>query len=365
MRKALTLLGVLVATLGHAQTATDTLRKSVFSVGLMGHYGYLLEHSKDLAPLPPSYPWGFEVDFGWQLVTEKAYRFCSCYPRVGFTANYFNFDNQAVLGNAYYLLGYVEPVFFIPRRFNLSFRIALVGVSFLDRPFNEQSNPMNLAYSTIAAFPLSLNLGLNVRATDHVNVRLALNYNHISNGGIRDPNKGLNYPTVSMGGHYTIKPVKHELKGRMRRPPPDQKNRWEIEFSNAMKNAYPKEKAQYWIFGVSTAYSRWLHRSTAISAGFHWEMDNSRRMKIVRENLGVDHNRLSFTIGHEFWLGRVLFGQYIGVYAYDRYNVNGPWYHRHRLTVNLTKFMFVGVSLKAHKQVADYLDLRIGFNLNR
>jgi len=361
--RCLALLIALCLVTGHAQAQVDSLRKSVFSLGLMGHGGYLLKHSQSLAPLKESYPWGFQADLGWQLVTEKAYRFCSCYPRLGFSVNYFNFDNGAVLGNAYYLLGYIEPVFFLPRRFNLSFRLALLGVSFQDRPFHETENPLNLAYSTYVAFPLAIELGLNYRPSDRLNLRLSFNYNHISNGGIKDPNKGLNFPTVSLGGHYTFRPVRFTLKGRMRRPPPEKKNRWEIEFSNAFKNAYPAEKAQYWVFGISTSYSRWFHRSSAAAMGFHWEMDNARRMRSVREGLGVDHNRLSLTVGHEFWLGRVQFGQYVGFYLYDRMPTNGIWYHRHKLSVQITEFMFMAVSLKAHRQVADYLDLRLGFNI--
>jgi hypothetical protein len=341
---------------------TDSTRKSVFSFGLRGHYGYLLKHSSEFE-FKESYPWGFEADLGWQLITDKAYQFCSCYPRVGFTVNYFNFDNGPVLGSAYYAYAYVEPVFFQPRRFNLSFRLGLVGLATMDRPYDETTNPTNLAYSTYVAFPLMLGIGFNVRVTDHLNLRLAGNYNHISNGGISNPNKGLNYPTVSMGADYTFRPVQMVSKGRMRRPPPEKKNRVELDVGNALKNASAKSAAQFWVLNVSLQYARWFHRSSAVAGGFTWEHDLSRRIKILRsDDPSRSHYRASFYVGHEFWLGKVQFGQYVGVYAFDAFPEIAGWYHRHELSFHVMPWLYVSAGLKAHNQVADFLDLKVGYS---
>ena len=252
----------------------STIKKSIFSVGLRTHAGYFLKHSSSLNPIKDSYPWGFEADLAWQLTGKKAYAYCSCYPRVGLTINYMNFDNATVLGSAYYALAYVEPVFFVPKRFNLSFRIALVGVAFMDRPYDEETNPNNLAYSTYVAFPLALGIGFNYRIDKHWNIRLGGNYNHISNGGIKNPNKGLNWPTGHIGVDYSISPVELKNRGKVRRPPPEKKNRMELDIGNSLKNADPGDPAQYWILNTNLQYSRWLHRSTAIAvetgAGPSW-----------------------------------------------------------------------------------------------
>jgi hypothetical protein len=342
----------------------DTVRNPMV-IGLHGHGGILFKHSSALGDVKQSYPWGLTADIAWHLTGEKAYAFCSCYPKVGFTVNYFNLNNPTVLGNAYTLVAYVEPVFFLPRKFNLSFRFGLVGAAFMDRPYDENTNPTNVAYSTYFAFPLMLNLGFNYRITPQWNIKVAANYNHISNGGIKNPNKGLNYPTLSIGIDHTLGYPEMDRTGRLRRPPPEKKNKVVLEMGNGFKNARPDNPAQFWVFNVSTIYSRWLHRSSAVAAGFTWESDNARKMEILRwKGAGTDHNRLSFMVGHEFWLGRVRFGQYIGAYVYDMYKVNDPVYHRHSLTININKYLYAGVSLKAHRQVADYLDLRIGSNFD-
>lgn len=357
---------LIYSTVSFGQMAVDsTAKKNIFSIGLRGHGGYFLKHSSTLNPLKESYPWGFEADIAWQLTGEKAYAFCSCYPRVGLSVNYMNFDNGPVLGSAYYALAYVEPVFFVPRRFNLSFRIALVGVAFMDRPYNEDSNPNNLAYSTYVAFPLALGIGFNYRVNKHWNIRLGGNYNHISNGGIKNPNKGLNYPTAHLGVDYSITPFDLKSRGKMRRPPPEKKNRMELDIGNSLKNASAGDPAQYWILNTNLQYSRWLHRSTAIAVGTNFEMDNSRRVRILNsEDPSRSHLRLSFSVGHEFWLGKIQFGQHIGVYAFDQFPIDQIWYHRHELTFQILPYLYASFGLKAHLQVADYLDLKIGYNFN-
>ena len=348
------------------QIITDTTEnRKIFSVGLRIHGGYFLKHSSSLFALKESYPWGFEADLAWQLTGMKAYAFCSCYPRVGVSINYFNYDNGPVLGSSYYALAYVEPVFFIPRRFNLSFRIALVGVAFMDRPYNEDSNPANVAYSTYFAFPMALGVGFNYRIDPHWNLRIGGNYNHISNGGIKNPNKGLNWPTAHLGVDYSFSPVNLKRRGKVRRLPPEKKNRMELDIGNSLKNADPGDPAQYWILNTNVQYSRWLHRSTAIAIGASFEMDNSRRVRILKsKEPHRSHLRMSFSIGHEFWLGKVQFGQHVGVYAFDEFPVDQVWYHRHELTFQILPYLYASFGLKAHNQVADYLDLKIGTNVN-
>ncbi len=340
-------------------------KKHIFSLGLRVHGGYFLKHSSALHPIKNSYPWGFEADIAWQLTGEKAYAFCSCYPRVGVSVNYFNFDNGAVLGSAYYAIAYVEPVFFIPKRFNLSFRIALVGFAFMDRPYDEETNPNNLAYSTYYAFPIALGIGFNYRVNPQWNIRLGANYNHISNGGIKNPNKGLNYPSAHLGFDYSFTPVQLQARGKIRRPPPEKKNRIELDIGNSLKNADPGNPAQFWILNTNLQYSRWLHRSTAIAVGSYFEMDNSRRVRILKsDDPGRSHLRLSFSVGHEFWLGKVQFGQHIGIYAFDDFPVDEMWFHRHELTFQILPYLYASFGLKAHLQVADYLDIKIGYNFN-
>jgi hypothetical protein len=43
---------------------------------------------------------------------------------------------------------------------------------------------------------LEVGLGLWIRVNDKWSINPSVNYQHISNGGMRQPNKGLNWPTA-------------------------------------------------------------------------------------------------------------------------------------------------------------------------
>jgi hypothetical protein len=345
--------------------STSPPRRTTFAAGLGGHFGYLIPHSADLRTLPTYYPWGIEADFGWQFVTEGAYKFCSCYPRVGFTTTYMRFDDRQVLGNAYIAAIYVEPVFFQPRKFNLSFRLGVLGIAGLDTPYDEVTNPRNSSYSLPIAFPLIVGVGFNYRPTAHLNIRLQGQMNHLSNGGLQLPNKGLNYVTAVLSAEYTFHPADLPNRGKMRREPPENKNRFEIDIGNSAKNSSPQDPVHHWILSLSTQYSRWIVRSLALGGGVNLELDRSRKEGIRNsEDPTRSFERFSVYAGYELWLGRVRFSQMAGVYLYDDFRVDAPWYHRTELNVHAFPWLFFGVGLKAHYAVADYLDIKVGYSFS-
>lgn len=340
-------------------------RKTSFAFGLRGHYGYLIPHSEALKPLQFYYPWGVEADFGWQFVTEGAYRFCSCYPRVGFTTTFMHFDNRRILGNAYLAVAYVEPVFFQPRKFNLSFRLGILGIVGLDHPYDENTNPENLAYSLPISFPLIVGIGFNYRPIPQLNIRFQGQMNHISNGGLKIPNKGLNYLTAMVGAEYTFHPEEMPERGKMRRLPPEKKNRFEFDIGNSAKNSSPSDSVHHWILNLSMQYTRWTVRSLALGGGVSLEMDRSRQERIRgSHDPSRSFERFSVYTGYELWLGRLRFSQMIGYYLFNDFQVDAPWYHRTELNVHAFPWLFFGVSLKAHNAVADYLDIKVGYSFS-
>ena len=327
-------------------------------VGATGHYGFMLLHSQSIAPIGQSYPWGIGAEVSRHLIGQKAWEFCNCYPKAGVALTFWDFDNSDILGQGLTFVPFLEPVWMTRHRFNLSWRIGM-GVSYQNRPWDPDTNPLNLSYSTSLAFPLTMGLGLNYRIRPQWNVRLSLAYNHISNGGIKLPNKGINWPTAGLGADYTLTPVDFEERDKFRKPVPDGKNRYSVNFFNSLKNVDPSDPDQYWIWGVSGWYSRWIGKTSALNAGLEYIEDGSRRQRIRQEGRDLKHQRVGVLAGHEFWLGRVTFAQQIGVYLFDDFKVNDPVYQRWTLTCQVWQPVQVGISLKAHRHVADFLDFRV------
>jgi len=47
------------------------------------HYGFIIPHSRDLRKVSKTNPWGIEVEWNWQLMSQRAWNYCYCFPRTG------------------------------------------------------------------------------------------------------------------------------------------------------------------------------------------------------------------------------------------------------------------------------------------
>jgi len=171
-------------------------------IGGRFHRGFIIPHSEAIKDIAYSKPWGIEWNVSKHINSQAAWNECSCYPRIGISAAYFNFDNPSVLGNAYWLTPYIEPMLGAHRKLFFSFRLG-AGLAYLDNVYHPIRNPNNLFYSLPVSFSLLANTALNVRATSRFLLRLLANYHHLSNGGMQLPNKGINFSTFSVGIDYT------------------------------------------------------------------------------------------------------------------------------------------------------------------
>lgn len=346
-----------------ANTVSDTLPaiRNVFSLGLRSHYGFIIPHSATILEASGTKPWGFELDASLLLTGDKTWDYCFCYPRMGLSLAYFNYANPPVLGNSYSLLYYVEPFLTYRRKFNFSFRTGL-GVSYMDTPYHPVNNPTNLFYSSPISFLLQANVALNYRLNAHWNLRAAGNYSHISNGGLREPNKGINFPTASLGVDYTFSPSLMPERARVRSGATFVRKRYfEAATFFTVQPASQGDQRRYPVFGLTGTYHQVVSRRSVLNGGLQWAADWSLKAKAKRNNLNPDFNEISLIAGHDLLIGRFEFSQHFGFYLYSAYKAPDPLYQRYTLKFRTNDHFFVAVSLRAHRQTADYADGRIGY----
>ncbi|MBE9481646.1 MAG: acyloxyacyl hydrolase, partial [Bacteroidetes bacterium] len=140
--------------------------------------------------------------------------------------------------------------------------------------------------------------------------------------------------------------------------------RTDFVFFASAKQLNHYEFKKYFIFGFSASKSWQIGRINALTAGLEWLVDGAKKEEIKRdENFSGDYQRGGIMFGNEFLLGRFIFSQQIGIYFYKPYKVDDFYYQRYGLVFRITDKFFAGVSLKAHRHVADFLDFRIGVSL--
>ena len=343
----------------HAQEALDSL-SSVKLVGLKFHKGSVIIHSRDLRPVKDSYPTGIELNLAWHKVSRNAWESCECYPKVGVSLSFWDFDNPEVLGQGFTGLFYVEPVFAAHRKLSYSVRAAF-GLSYQNAPYHSVNNPNNLSYSTYVAFPLQLGGSLNYQLDTRWRINFSLMYNHISNGGIREPNKGINWPSLALGAaFYLDTPVflkRGETHWRDNGPP---MKRLDLTFFLAYEE--PESKLYLFSPGIEIKWSKQFARINAFTIGGEVLYDNGTRYIIELNGDEASPAKAGLAIGHEFLLGSFLFSQQFGVYIYKPYDIHSDIYQRYGLVYKFDQHLNVGVNLKVHGHVANFMDMRIGYS---
>ncbi len=328
------------------------------ALGLKGHYGFIIPHSKSIADIADSNPWGMEAEVSWHLNSEHAWNTFGTYPRVGFGLGYFNFANPDILGSTLVTTAFFEPYIFPQKRLNASFRLT-VGLAFLDQVYDVETNPENLFYSAPLSFLLGVNFFLNYRLHPRWNLRLGGTYNHISNGGIKEPNKGINFPTATLGLDYLLQSVAF---------PQREKSDWRADenrsfrlqlalFASAKTNL---DEQRYWISGFYGGIGKRVSRLSVLTAGTEWIIDRATQSKLQRREQPDSPVKGSLLLGHELLLGRFVFSQALAIYVYRKDFETSQLYQRYGLAYKVAGPFQIGVNLKAHGNVADFLDLRLG-----
>ena len=332
-------------------------------IGLKAHYGFIIPHSKTIRDISYSKPWGVQLEYAKHINTQKVWDYCGCYPRIGFLFNYVNYDNPDILGNSYTLATYIEPFIGFKNRLNPSFRLGF-GISYLDNVYDPVTNPQNLFYSYPLSFYMLANIGLNYRLNNHININLTGNYSHISNGRIKLPNKGINFPTISLGVDYNLAEVNLVDRNRQLSKQDLHGSLWKFNFDlYTSKKEVNERDNKYQVYGFQFSTGYIVSRISAVNIGVEVNHDRSLIERNKRDLQNQDnYNPTCFSayISHEFLLGRFILDQAVGFYFTKPSISSSLFYQRAGLKYKLNKSLYAGINLKTHTSTADFIDLRMG-----
>jgi hypothetical protein len=103
----------------------------------------------------------------------------------------------------------------------------------------------------------------------------------------------------------------------------------------------------------------------AVSAGFEFVSDRAdrheiRRLEMMEDGDYIDHKYVAALVSHELLLGKFNFYQQLGIYLYSPFARKDKVYERFGLNFYVNKNFFIGINIKTHRHVADFLDFRTG-----
>ncbi len=345
-----------------AQPIDSVKDQSPVYVGTKVHYGFIIPHTEGLKEISESNICGLQVDVSKLNTSFKSWSNCNCYSRLGFSFNFYDYRNPDVLGHSYNLAFFFEPYFNFKSRSRFSMRFGM-GLSYLDNVYDESTNTENLFFGSKISGILLMNASYNYLIKERYQLNFSLNYNHISNAGLKMPNKGMNFPTASIGLDYIIKPVKLEAQEKVsgiRKKSLLGYGRifWSIRSVDADSIYGDKDKL---MIGLEGGIIKGLSNINGILAGMEFSYDGS--FKEITERLEEDYSPfvISLHVGNAFVIGRITFTQQMAFYLYKPFpSTSKSYFQRYGIYYRIGKMTSIGFSLKAHGHVAEHMDMRIG-----
>lgn len=356
---------VLFFLIENTSLAQDSLkRKALFSYGLQANYGFVFAHAQDVENTANSFPRGFSTTLNWQRTDKQILDQYNCFPRQSLLLAFYDFDNS-ILGRGVNIAYTLEPHFMLNSHLSFYPKVS-IGAALLSNPFDPIKNPTNNSYSLPVSAYLALGVGMRWQFNSSLAINISAEYQHVSNGGLREPNRGINWPTSGLGVEYSPKGLL--LKRYDRTKESNEKYRalrLDIGIFGIVKGGNINEIRFYEpIVGIHFLASKQVSRLHAWTAAIEVYQDQFLIERLSGESIQSGGMRSGLLAGHEFLMGRFIFSQQIGIYLLGQYN-NDLVYHRWGLQYSFLPRWGVGVNLKAHKQVADFTDVRIVYSMRK
>lgn len=335
-------------------TQSSGAQQAITRLGAEMQYGFIMPHAADLIPISQSNPYGIRFSYDRMRVDKKSWDACNCFHYLGVQLSHYQFGNPSVLGHGTTLSTSFEPLLFRSDRWQISLATGL-GMSYLNRVYDEVSNPENTFFSAPLSFLLFVSPRVQFTLNDRWAGSMTLHYNHISNGGQRQPNRGMNFPTLGVGMHYFLQGPDYPEHQADEVP-----ERWRpyIEVTGTMKNN-PSSNSRSPAAGISLGAYRQIGSINAFGGGWEATWDRSLYPETERNDL----LNQGLYIAHHFLFGRFDFNQRMGVYVQKpkNYQPDKSFYQRYTLLYRFSDHLQGGASMKVHGHVAENIEFRIGY----
>lgn len=346
-----------------ATIATKGQTLSERSLGFAAERGFIFAHSQDVQNTSGANPIGIQLSWNKQWLDEATWNICGCFPRTGWVLQYVDYDNS-ILGRSLHIAPYIEPYWGYGNKLSASIK-AIAGLSYLTNPYHPEQNPANQSYSLPVSGYVALGFGLHYRVNPTIQLHAYGLYNHISNGGIKDPNKGINWPTFQLGMDYTLAPVAVPTYKRTTFDKKQADRYWEIGGYWSSRTVKAGEKNRWHIWGVQAKRGWQVASINDLTVGAELWYDYSLKERMRRQGeFDVSPLRAGVLGGHAFRMGRFDFSQQIGVYVYNPSGFFPAIYQRYGLLYRFSQQWYAGVNVLAHGHVANFLDFRLAHRLH-
>ncbi len=314
---------------------------------------------------------GLNLKIGWKIQHSDDQYF-KLYNNpiygIGFYSSTFHTD---IIGSPYAIYGFVQTPFgnVENKRWAFDYRIGL-GISGNFKPYNEETNPLNLVIGAKNNVFIDLGLRTQYKLNAHWRAGLGFAFHHFSNGALRLPNKGVNLVPLTASITYQTRadviPNQKDIK-----PIHNDNILYHINYGIGWKQLEREVDRRFLKMTISAYASKHVSNKWRMGGGFDlFYSESGNNDEIAGDKSGKLSAKLSggpsFYLAHVLNRNLILNGN-IGYYIHKQ-NFNGEIeriFLRAGARYYVYKNINAGVSIKAHKGKADFIEWTMGYTFNR
>jgi len=325
--------------------------------------GFLLEHRSTMAHLAKSH---FQItELGYNFTRNKSHTSHIIHknPALGLVAvGIFN-SNQEVIGNTYGIAGRLTlPKLRWGKHWSLNNMIS-IGLAYQEKKFDLLTNPTNVAIGS--HINMLIMLGTVVKYENkHWNFTAGLDFTHVSNGGTKKPNLGLNLPSLQFGFGYRIKKAEDFLYDPF---PMIRRKELLIQGIFSLNNNYVQQKELFPVFGISVLRTRPINMKHRYLYGLDFSFNEANRNYLASspDQTFFETALIGAFNAWELQVDRIVLSLGMGVYLLNLKNPNGWIYHRIGGHFEFSERVYFLAFARTHWAKADYLEVGFGYKFPR
>ncbi|MDE5418999.1 acyloxyacyl hydrolase [Labilibaculum sp. DW002] len=340
--------------------------KDIITSTVRYHYGAVLSHHKSISYLVNDQISAIELNLGFIPSTERVWSRLYKQPEIGLGLYHGSLGNDKILGNVTAIFPYINFPLKRGKRWAFNTQMGF-GLGISRKHFDPIDNYTNLAIGTKfnAFFKLLANGSYSINEKWGLNG--GIGFNHISNGAISAPNKGLNLLTGTVGVQYNWND-KIPYKGLPKFKAVKLRNELSVIWGNGIKQVSEKDHHNYYTSSLSGNYSIGINSKQRVGLGidfFYNKAANRGKWDFDPETSFKNRFSQAFFISHDLAIEKFSIIANIGIYTFYKTTPEKPIYTRLGLRYRFGEHLVTSLCLKAHMGKADFIEWGIGYRIKR
>ena len=343
------------------------------SIGGTVFSGNIIKHRDFLSYNQPDFTVGFELEYIAKKDSSSSWQNFWRFPDITHHFHYNYFGNREELGVALAYYPSINFQLWNKDRFNGYCQIGN-GIAYISKPYDINDNPSNNAIGSHWNSMIVLKLEAKYQIQEDLYLNFGPQLFHYSNGSAKAPNAGINNITLGLGIKYRFSEIPVYKKSIEKKIGQTWKRwRYEINLGLGFRQINIPNSLNYRVPQINLFAHYYFYEFFRLAGGLSYEYNYANYHFSKTQLEGETTARLKardfqLKFSSDFIFGNLFSRFQVGFYLpIENKEIDEPLStmfslnYSKKILANQSPKMFIGIGVRSHKFVAQYLSTNLGF----